>query len=274
MSLFAFFLVMIAVVSHAVWNFIVKSSSDRLGAMVMMLLGISIMGFVMLPFATLPSDTYFWGLVALSALLHWAYNINILLAYRFSDLSLAYPIARGAVPIIVLIAAYLVLGQLPSLQGIAGVTCVSLGIMALAIFSHRIDPRGAGLAILTSFWIAGYTLVDGLGVRLENHAYAFVALIFASHALIPLVTLIFVWRLRVPNSFVRAFPAAILSVLAYAPVLWAQRTSDFAAVSALRETSVIVASLIGVLILGEKQAGLRLGAAVLVCFGAVLVVAT
>ena len=272
MSLFAFTLIMIAVFSHAGWNFIVKSSTDRLGAMVMMLIGIALAGFALLPFVTIPKDPQFWTLVGLSVAFHLAYQVSLLLAYRYADFSVAYPIARGAVPLLVLAFAYYWADQLPTPVGIIGVVWVALGIMALAFFSRQLDFRGVLFAGLTSVWIAGYTVVDGSGVRLTDQALAFVALSFASHAIIPLIAYLFIWKRRLPDGFLRTYPAAIFALLAYAPVLWAQRSTDFAAVSSLRETSVIVASLLGVFILKEGQARLRIGAAIVVCFGAALIV--
>ena len=95
MTLFSFTLIMGAVFSHAAWNLFVKGSKDRLGAMVPVLATVAFVGFVMLPFVPLPDSPRIWALLGASALLHYAYNISLLLAYRYADLSLAYPVARG-----------------------------------------------------------------------------------------------------------------------------------------------------------------------------------
>jgi drug/metabolite transporter (DMT)-like permease len=61
-----------------------------------------------------------------------------------------------------------------------------------------------------------------------------------------------------------------LSVVAYGLVIWAMSLSPMAAVSALRETSVIVAALIGTRVLREPFGTRRVFAASLVAAGVVL----
>ena len=237
MSGFAFVLVLGAVVSHAGWNFFVKSSADRLGAMVTVLSAVTLVGLILLPFVPIPDSPRIWALIGISALFHYAYNINLLLAYRFADLSLAYPLARGAVPLLVLGLAYWSIQELPPTQGIIGICSVAAGIMLLSFSARKVDPRGLILALMTSLWIAGYTVVDGMGVRETVTPLSFIAWSFAAHGLIPVVVWLGIWRGKTPQGFWRMAPVGLLSPLAYGLVLWAKITTDFAAVSALRETS-------------------------------------
>lgn len=218
MSLFAFLLVLGAVFSHAGWNFFVKSSSDRLAGMVIVLLPITLVGFVLLPFVPLPKDPHTWRLIGFSALLHWAYNINLWLAYRYADLSLAYPLARGSVPLLVLGLAYWSIQELPPPQGMVGIGAVACGIMLLSLSGRGGDLRGLVLALTTSLWIAGYTVVDGIGVRHPEDALSFLAWAFAAHGLVPLVVIAFVWRGKMPTGFWRSSPWGLLSPLAYGPI--------------------------------------------------------
>jgi drug/metabolite transporter (DMT)-like permease len=62
----------------------------------------------------------------------------------------------------------------------------------------------------------------------------------------------------------------LLSVLAYALVIWAQTRGALAAVASLRETSVIIAALIGAFFFHEPFGRRRIVAAVLVAGGIVL----
>ena len=272
MSGFAFLMILGAVFSHAAWNLFVKSSSDRLAAMVTVLSSVGLVGLVMIPFVPLPDSSGIWRLIVISALLHYAYNLSLLFAYRFADLSLAYPIARGSVPILVLVLAYWSLQELPPVMGILGVICVGFGLILLSFSARHVDPRGLGFAFLTGFWIASYTVVDGMGVRESANPWSFIAWNFATHLTIPVVVWGSIWRRRIPTGFWRLSPLGFLSPLAYGLVLWAKITTDLAAVSALRETSVLVVALLGAFILGEGQARLRLFAAAFVCLGAILVV--
>ena len=111
-----------------------------------------------------------------------------------------------------------------------------------------------------------------MGVRETVTPLSFIAWSFAAHGLIPVVVWLGIWRGKTPQGFWRMAPVGLLSPLAYGLVLWAKITTDFAAVSALRETSVLIAALAGVFLLGEGQARLRLSAAGCVALGAALVV--
>ena len=62
--------------------------------------------------------------------------------------------------------------------------------MLLSLSARRMNPRGLILALLTSLWIAGYTVIDGLGVRTGN-PLTFIAWSFAAHALVPLVVWVY-----------------------------------------------------------------------------------
>lgn len=274
MSLFALSLVLTAAISHAAWNLFVKGHQDRLAAMVLVLGAGGVVGLVLIPFVPMPTAPL-WGLLLISMALHGAYNINLYFAYRFADLSLAYPLARGAVPLLVLAGAFFYADQRPENLAIAGLVVITLGIMTLAASARAIDVRGLVLALMTSCWIAGYTVIDGMGVRLSNatvdQPLTFIAWSFAMHGLMVVVVGLIIWRGRLPKGFWRLAPVGFLSPLAYGLVLWAQQTEDFAPVSALRETSVVFAALLGILVLGEGQVRLRLTAASLVAVGAVFV---
>ena len=273
MSFSAFLLVLGAVFCHATWNLFVKGSSDRLAALALVMAVTGLVGLALIAFAPLPQSREVWLLLVLSGLLHLGYNISLLLAYRFADLSLAYPLARGAVPLLVLALSFMVDRQWPGERGLLGLILVAGGIMWLGLGARgQADGRGVALAFLTSLWIAGYTVIDGLGMRAALNPLTFLGWTFALNLGLPLITWVFIWRGRVPQGLLRKAPYGLLSPLAYAFVLWAQLTTDFAAVSALRESSVIVAALFGVYFLGEGQARLRLSAASLVALGAALVV--
>ena len=64
--------------------------------------------------------------------------------------------------------------------------------------------------------------------------------------------------------------AGLLAAYAYGSVLWAMESAPIMLVAALRETSVVMASVLGILILKESKDLLKVLAAVLVTLGIVL----
>ena len=273
MSLFTLTLIFGAVISHAAWNLVVKSAADRLGALAIVSLAIGVVGLIIVAFTPIPRDPMVWALIGLSALVHYGYHIFLLLSYRYADFSLAYPIARGSVPLLVLVLAMWTQSEVPEPLAILGICLVALCIFLLSFGTQRLAPIGFVLALVTGFWIAGYTILDGIGVRTAQPAMAYIGWLFVTHLALPIAVWGFVWRGRVPAGLTRLVPFGFLAPLAYGLVLFAKIEADLAAVSALRETSVLLAAVLGVFWLGEGrgQARVRIFAACVVMVGAALV---
>ena len=108
-------------------------------------------------------------------------------AYEIGDLSLVYPVARGTAPLVVAPLAIVLLGERLSPLGGLGIALVVAGIFAthLPARGHVASSPGAAvvLATLTGVMIAGYSLVNKLGVqRAPVPLYAF--LVFAVDAVL------------------------------------------------------------------------------------------
>ena len=277
-------LVLLAAVLHASWNALVKAGEDKL---VMQTLVISVHGFLAMPvlvFLPLP-DPASWPYLAASALIHFVYYAGVIGAYRHGDLSQVYPIARGSAPALVALGAWVVAGEALSAWELLGVFTVSLGIVSLTGLPRRRNREGPeedgaretkaiAFALLTGATIASYSLIDGLGVRESGSALSYILWLFALEA-IPL-TAFAVWRRR--GRVVEAFRphlmagtiGSLLSGLAYGIVIWAMSVAPMAHVVALRETSVLIAALIGTRLLSEPFGRRRIAAAGVVAAGAIL----
>ena len=72
------------------------------------------------------------------------------------------------------------------------------------------------------------------------------------------------------HQLILAFAGGLLSALAYGLALYAKTKAPLGMVSALRETSVVIASMIGVFWFGERPARIRLFAAAIVVAGIVM----
>ena len=261
---------------HACWNAIAKQVQDRLMAFAWMGIAQAAVGALVLAVTGLPYRAAI-PFVLTSAVIHVAYDLALMNSYRLGAFNQTYPIARGTSPLVVAAGAYLLAGEHLGAAALAGVAVLAAGLMSLAFSGGRRtrqDAPAVGAAVLTGLTIAGYTLVDGLGVRQAHDPWAYTALLFLLQG-VPMAGLAAVrrpltaWRDR--TSLERGLLAGLLSVVAYGVVLWAQTKAPLAEVAAIRETSVVFAAVIGTLVLGEGFGRRRVAAAVVIATGIVLI---
>ena len=268
---------------HATWNALAKSVKDHLVGFVALNLGAGAVCLLAVPFVAAPARRA-WPFLALSVVVHVAYQALLLQSYRVGDFNQVYPIARGTAPLLVaLLAVPLADEHLGAVQ-LAGVVAIGSGLISLA---HLRDWLAAGaararggpppalvFAFATGLLITAYSLIDGLGVRRAESTLGYAAwLVLIESVSIPVYGLLRE-RARVRRAWRATWRVAglggLLSVSAYAIVLWAQTRGALAAVTALRETGVIVAAVIGTVVFHEHFGRRRLVAAVLVAAGVVL----
>jgi uncharacterized membrane protein len=302
-------LLLVAALMHATWNVLLKTASDPLrtagrsmliGAAI--LVPIAVVGWFVTISPAIPADA--WRLAILSGLLEAAYFIFLSAAYRRGDLSLVYPIARGTAPVLAVGAGILILGERLQLAGWIGVGLLLIGILALqkpwAVLRRSSQmPRhareAAGFALLTGVTIASYSAVDREGARLINPLlYAAMLQVFMTIFLLSWIGLM-IGRdrrrrpagpessLDAPDNptggllgrrWVRAGIGGLITVAAYLFVLIAYRYAPLTAVAPLRESAIVIVSGWGSLRLkearGRRDATVRIGVAVIVVIGAVL----
>jgi drug/metabolite transporter (DMT)-like permease len=246
-----------AAVVHAVWNLLLAGARDSQAATAgAMLVGCLVFAPVALATWDVRSGAVPW--VVASAVLELAYIALLALAYSRHDLSAVYPLARGSAPVIVLIVSVVALGASLALGQVLGVLLVAGGVVLV---------RGAGrgeplLALAVGAAIAGYTLVDKEGLR---HAgpLPYLELVLIVPAL---AYAAFVGRRRLSASFGwRTALAGVGMFGAYGLTLAALRLAPAAPVAAVRETSIVIATLLGAVVLREGVGQARFaGAAVIV----------
>ena len=272
-------IVLIGALLHAGWNTLVKSGGDqKLDTALVHCLGAVVAAPLLLwvglpPAAALP-------FIACSLVIHVAYYITLAGAYQHGDLSATYPIMRGSAPLLVSLGSSAVLGEPLSGLAWAGVLAVTVGV-ALVGLAHPGDAlhhrRALAFALANAAVIATYTFVDGMGVRATvaggQWALSYAVLLFVLDG-IPYPALVYLRRDATGRREVHAYarhrwPMAVLggaaSLGSYAIALWAMTRAPVAAVAALRETSVLFATVFGVWLLKERFGAQRLvGAAVIV----------
>jgi drug/metabolite transporter (DMT)-like permease len=274
--------VLLAAVLHASWNAVTKHVTGRVDLFARS----SLVGFVLAaPLVALlaPPARAAWPWLAASAGVHIVYNGGLLAAYRRGTFNQAYPIARGLGPLLVAAVAAITLGESPRPAPATGILLIAGALAVLGLVPWRqvrADPRAVLLAAGTGVTIAAYTVVDGVGVRASGSAGGYTAWLFATHSLATAVALALARRgrardaplLRVPaRAWGPALAVSAMSMGAYGLVLWAQTRGALAAVAALRESSVVVAALIGAVVFGEPMGRARVLASTAIAAGALLV---
>jgi drug/metabolite transporter (DMT)-like permease len=213
--------------------------------------------------------------IVASALLELGYFAFLAAAYRAADVGLVYPVARGSAPVLALLGAVVIMGRSTSAGQIVGVVAVTIGILlvcGVGIADASSDRRGVLLALATAVFIAGYTLVDKEGLE---HAgpIPYIELVLIGPAL---VYGAFVLRTR-GGAAIRgeATPRLVLVALllfgTYILVLLALREAPAASVSAVRETSVVIATVLAALAAHQPLRPSRIAGASLVALGVALV---
>lgn len=264
-------LVLLAAILHATWNAVLRSGADRLWSMAVMSIAWSAASLPVALWLAPPAPAS-WPYILLSAGLHVGYNLFLVRAYRHGELGQVYPIARGSSPLLVTLGAALFAGEHLGLLALSGVGLVSLGIVSLARGKASARPMSIATALATGFFIASYTVTDGIGSRLSEGVQAYAAWLFVLEGLpMPLIYLALRGRLAISPASPEALKAVaggIISVVAYALIIWAVSLGPMGPVSALRETSVVFAALIGRYFLSETLTARRLGACAVIAFGA------
>lgn len=275
MSPLVFLVVLLAAVLHASWNALVKSGGDPYLRLAIVNVTHTLAVLPLVPVVGLPAAAA-WPWLLGSVAAHLAYYFFLAASYRVGDLSHVYPIARGIAPPLVAVGALLVAGEVLSLTGSAAIALVCLGIWLVA-GSRSPSPlptrrRPLLLALGTGGTIAAYTVCDGMGGRASGDVLSYIVWLFLLDGW-PFALLIMLrrgtagLRTTLPRAWKPAVGGGVMSVAAYGLVIWAMSIAPMAYVSALRETSVLLAAAIGTLLLGEPFGQRRMLAAGLVVVG-------
>ena len=263
-----------AALLHAGWNAVLKRRGEPLLATVLVTTGAALAAAIALPFLALPERAS-WPFIAASSVLQTVYYLLLIATYRAGDVSHAYPLMRGSAPLLVALANGLLTGEVLGGAQWLAMLLICGGVLALWLGARDGRPQGSAtrFALLTACVIAGYTLVDGIGVRRSGAPAAYTLWIFLFTGL-AVAALTLRGRRRALLAFARAHPlvaplGGLASVGSYGIALWAMTLAPVAAIAALRETSILFATAIAAFVLGERVGRVRIAAACLIACGAV-----
>jgi drug/metabolite transporter (DMT)-like permease len=276
MSTTVFLAVIAAALLHAVWNAVVKGGQDKILSLAAVLFGHLPMALAALAFVPAPAPASYPYILG-GAVLHAGYQVFLIQSYNRGDLTQVYPISRGSAPLIVALFSIAVLGVTLTANEMLAIGLIAAGIISLALV-RRADGQRNGmaalLALVTGCFIASYSIVDGLGARLAGTSLGFYAWLTVGNCIIMAGYI----AMRAPGTF-RKIPGPGLklfvfgggaSFIAYALVTWAFTQAPLALVTALRETSIVFALLIGVFFLKERLDLMKVFSTMTTLAGAVL----
>jgi drug/metabolite transporter (DMT)-like permease len=280
MTIAALCLVLLAALTHASWNISAKYAAESRHFVWLFSAG-SVLVYGPVVFAVIfveqpRFEARHWLALAATSVLHLLYSLSLQTGYRHSDLSVVYPIARGTGPMLSFIGAALLLGEVPTLQSVAGLVLIVGGILLVAgiVGHHRRAPRvGVFYGLLTGALIAAYTLNDGWAVKvllISPFLIDFTGNLFRMVVLAPRA-----WRDRARVALeARKYrkPVIIVSVLGplgYILVLFAMRMAPVSHVAPARELSTLVGAWFGSRLLREESGPWRIAGAALIVAGVI-----
>jgi len=257
-------LVAIAAVCHASWNLITKRTGG--GIAFLWLFGITAT-ILMLPVAWIEvahmdRSLQRQDLIAVlgSGFIHIFYFSLLQNGYRTGDLSVVYPVARGVGPLLAAIISIAVLGDRPGAIAVAGGLALLAGVVGmsgLTLGKVKLD-QSVVLGLLTGVSIACYTLWDRRSVTtLELPPVFYYWASTAAYTMFVTPAVAKTAGPAISGAFVRdhwrpAAAVALLSAASYSLVLTAMTMAPLSYVATLRESSILVATVLGIWLLGES----------------------
>lgn len=280
MSPFVFAAVLSSALFQSTWNFFAKKTdADRVA---LLIIGLGSCGVVTLPIALFMTDLHafnaeWWPYLLATAFFHCTYISSLGWAYSLGDISVVYPVARGVgIAGTALLVWAFGLHEF-SLVGIGGIGAVFGGTFLIGTregLQSGSSRKAFFAAVLVSLSIMSYSAIDSEAVKQIPPLFYLSMMML----LTPLFALPFLFhgKLRSNMSIVlrkhkiQAFWIGNAGGLAYLIVLWAFQYAPASYVVALREVSIVMTSVMGILFLKERlYRGKTFGIALIVT-GAIL----
>ena len=273
-----FLFILSGAIGHVAWNILLKKSKNKIEFTRSFTLLASIILFPLLFFFE-PLPKAAWPFFIATMIIHVFYKIFLCKVYDYSGISYGYPIARGLPSLIILLFTPFFFDDKINFYNQLSVVVISLGIILL-VFAEgkfkKINFKGLMYSLIVAVIIVAYSIVDAKGARLSN-AFIYLLYYFALDGfLFNLISLFLFKQNRVSikffkNNFKNISIAAMCSAYSYLPAVYGFTVGKVAVVAALREVSILFASLYGLVILKEKGGYLAFISAILILSGCILI---
>jgi drug/metabolite transporter (DMT)-like permease len=267
-------LILLSGLTHAIVSSILKAGQDKVSGRALLDGFSAILITPAVFFVPLPTGAWAW--LAASQVVHLLYIVSLVKSYERSDLTVAYPIARGLAPTVAATVSVVVFGEAITFAVAVGIAAVAAGVWFIGRGRHVTRPALLW-AIATGLCIATYTVIDAQGVRAAPSAASYIVWVFVTMGFgIGLV--LAVWRrhtfLKVAaTQWKPGLIAGALSIVTYGLALYAFRIGATPRLAALRETSILFATLLAVVFLKERLSRGRLVGVLCIAVGAIVLVA-
>ncbi len=253
-----FLLVLFSAVLHAIWNSMAskyKNKNVSIPAIVYGHVPACVIAVIILPMPSIESFPY----IILSALIHQGYQNFLLTAYQTGKFTTVYPVARGFGPLVATLLSIIFLGVYLKALTLFSILLISTGVILIGIFSKSVLKNYKILytSLATGVFIGLYSVVDGYGARISMSAISYMSWVFIFSALLFPIVLKFrkqknILKKTLTEGKVVFWVGGFFSYIAYVITVWAFTQAPVPMVSALRESSILFAILIGYFYLKEK----------------------
>ncbi len=278
MSVGVFALVIAASLFQAWWNFHLKKVQVDKAAF--LFVGWLVFGIIAVPlsffFVDKPFDPSWWHFVLATGLIQGLYLVTLSTAYTLADVSLIFPLARGLSIALTTVALVVFAGYPINAYGVSGITVIVIGAMLLAFrhLNNQQSRMGMMLAVVIGVLVSSYSVLDNFGAqKIPIVFYVAVMNIVAPLFALPWLyqskrkDFVFIFK----NHLGLAFLVALAGSAAYLIVVWAYTRAPAHYVLALREVSIVIATVMGVVYLKEPITRLKAVGIALILLGIVLI---
>jgi drug/metabolite transporter (DMT)-like permease len=271
LSITVILLVLFGALLHATWNAIIKAGTDKSLDASLISAGGAVTALPFLALLPLPNAAA-WPYIGASAILQFMYFQLVAAAYRAGDIGLVYPLMRGCAPLLIAATSGFILNESLSGGTLVGTVTICAGILTLAFEAPKGSGRAIRLALANACVIATYTYVDGIGARISGNPVSYTLWM----SLLPPVLLLswaisrrgaYAVAIHVQANWWRGLIGGAGSIASYGLALWAMTKAPVATVAALRETSILFALIISVVVLKEKASRWRYLAGAIIALG-------
>ncbi|HKQ79790.1 MAG TPA: DMT family transporter [Blastocatellia bacterium] len=280
MSLASVLLALFSACLHVVMHVALKSARDRASFVWWTWLWASLIFLPVPIFFWQSCSALTWAILIISAVFEALYHVAVSKAYKTGDLSVVYPLARGAAPLFILLWSTLLLRERPTIGGLCGVALIVAGLCLVNLrrfgawreLRQSLWQSGTRWALLAGLCISCYTTLDKAGVRLiapllYTYLVMTITLIWLTPGALRAVGwqgLMAEWRSSKYKSMIAGFTA----MAAYAIVLYVMWTgAPVSYVGAMREISVVFGAVVGVVFLKEQGTATRVFGSSLIASG-------
>ena len=279
MDTFTYAAVLFSAVFHATWNFYAKKSPAN--KVVLIWSSQLFVGLLLFPLSLyliyqegLSVEACYF--IVLSSIVHALYVLLLGSAYELGEISTVYPIARGAgIAGTAVVATLIAIDEL-TLIGVIGIASTLFGVLTIGLAKRGLKNarRILGVSLLVGLSISGYSVIDKMAVSFVS-PMIFVVIVHLGSSFVLSYWIFTKLREEAREVFARhkrySTYIGIVSLATYALILWAFTSSPASYVVALRETSILFATILGVVVLKEKLTFLKGLGIFLILAGAVLV---